>query len=102
LTTTIGRSEPIAAALVTGNCVRYRGELLGAELDRAAEEDLAQRPLVAELDQLADHLVEHRDALQRGGRGAVGGMLVGLRRDLEKALILRKRVGHGAQAIAAT
>ena len=78
------------------------GQLVGAELHRAAEEHLAQRALVAELDQLAHHLIEHRDALQRGGRGAVGRVLVRLGGDLDEALIVGKRVAHGAKVATLT
>ena len=69
-------------------------DLVGAELDGAGEEDLAQRALVAELDQLLHDQVEHRDGLERGRGGAVGGMLVRLRGDVLEALILGKRVRH--------
>ena len=51
------------------------------EPHRRAERDRAQRPLVAELDQLAHDLVEVGDLAQRGGRGAVRGVLVGPRGD---------------------
>ena len=58
----------------------------------AGEELLAQRALVAELDQLAHDHVEHRDGLQRGGGRPVGRVLVGLRGE-----ILR---GAGPRAVA--
>ena len=57
----------------------------------AGEQLLAQRALVAVLDQPAHDRVEHRDRLQRGGRRAIGGMLVGLRRDLDEALVIGQR-----------
>ena len=57
-------------------CVPDVGELVLAESNRRAQVVLAQRPLVAELDQLAHHRVEVGNRLQRRGRGAVGGMLV--------------------------
>ena len=56
-------------------------QLLLAEPHRGAERDGAQRPLVAELDQLAHDLVEVGDLAQRRGRGAVGRVLVGARGD---------------------
>ena len=57
------------------------GQLLLAQAHRGAQRGGAQRALVAERDELAHHLVEVGDLLQRGGRGAVGGVLVGPRRD---------------------
>ena len=73
------------------------GQLVLADPDRVAQVDLAQRPLVLPLDQLADDRVEHRDRLQRGRRGAVGRMLVGLRRDVRVRLEpFGEVVGHAA------
>ncbi len=63
-------------------------ELLLAETHRGAEIALAQRALVAQLDQLADDRVEIRDRAERGGRGAVGGVLEGARGDARQAVAL--------------
>ena len=53
------------------------------------------RALVPPLDQLADDRVEHRDRLQRRRRRAVGGMLVGLGRDVRvRRDVVRQVVGH--------
>ena len=62
-------------------------ELVRAELQRPGGEVLAQRLLVAELDELADHGVEHRDATERGG-GAVRRMLERACGDLREPLAL--------------
>ena len=91
----LGQVEPRAGGTMGGPQVR---DLVGPELDGAGKEDLAQRALVAELDQLAHDHVEHRDGLERGRGGAIGGMLVRLRRDVLQALILGKRVRHADQA----
>ena len=56
---------------------------------RARQQRLQDRAL-AELDQLAHDRVQHRDLLQRGGRGAIGGMLVRLGRDVHQALVFRQ------------
>ena len=56
-------------------------ELLFGEPHRGAEVALAQRALVAELDQLAHDRVEIGDRSERGGGRPVGGMLKGARRD---------------------
>ena len=57
------------------------GQLLLAQAHRGAQRGGAQRALVAQGDELAHHLVEVGHLLERGGRGAVRGMLVGPRRD---------------------
>ena len=56
-------------------------QLVLAEAHGGAERGGAQRALVAQGDEPAHHLVEVGDLVQRGGRGAVGGVLVGPRRD---------------------
>ncbi len=73
----LGQVEPRADRVPVGPGL---GQLILPQAHRGGEELLAQRALVAELDQLAHDDVEHRDRLQRGGRGAVGRVLVGLRR----------------------
>ena len=45
---------------------------------------------LAELDHLPQDRVHHRDLLERGRRGAIGGMLVRLGRDVLQALVLRQ------------
>ena len=75
----LGHVEDPADADVRGPQL---GQLVLADLDRVAEEELAQRALVAPLDELAHDRVEHRHRLQRGGRGPVGGVLVRLRGDV--------------------
>ena len=67
-------------------------QLILAEAHRRAEDAAAQCPLVAELDDLANHAVQVRDRLQRGRRGSIGRMLIGLRGDpLELVALGRKR-----------
>ena len=102
LTTTIGRPAPMVVALATGNCVTYSsgtssrssvaedlvvqvprlGQLRRAEPHRRAEVGGPQRPLVPQLDQLADDLVEAGDGGERRGGRAVGGVLEGPRGDV--------------------
>ena len=66
-------------------------ELVGTELQRPGGEVLAQRLLIAELDELANHGIEHRDATERGGGGAVRRMLERACGDLREPLALGKR-----------
>ena len=74
-------------------------ELLLGEPHGRAEIALAQRALVAELDDLADDLVEIGDRGQRGGRGAVGRVLEGARRDpLEAVALGTWRAWRGSDA----
>ena len=56
-------------------------QLALAEPHGGAERRGAQRALVAERHQPADHLVEIRDLRERGAGSPVGRMLVGARRD---------------------
>ena len=71
----------------------HRWHLVLAELDRGREVVLPVRALEAELDQLAHDDVEQRDLRERGGRRPVGGVLVGLGRDVGEPLVLGER-GH--------
>ena len=58
------------------------GQLGRAEAHRRAEVGGPQRALVAQLDQLAHHLVEPRDRRERRGGRAVGRVLEGARGDV--------------------
>ena len=77
----LGQVEPRADRVPVGPDLR---QLVLPQPHRGGEELLAQRALVAELDQLAHDHVEHRDRLQRGRRRAVGRVLVGLRGQVER------------------
>ncbi len=66
-------------------------ELLLGEAHRGAEIALAQRTLVAELDQLAHDLVQMGDRFQGGARAAVGWVLEGPRRDSRQLVALGGR-----------
>src|SRR5215207_2236826 len=71
-------------------------ELVVAEAHRRGQELLPVGALVAELDQLAHDHVEHRDRLERRRGGAVGRVLVGLRGQVDEALVLGQGGRHGA------
>jgi hypothetical protein len=80
---------------VRGDVVSPRlRQLALADLQRAGDHRVAVRGLEAELDQLADDDVEHRDPLERGGRGPVGGVLERAGGDLLEALVLREGRRH--------
>ena len=74
--------------------LRQEEELLVAEPHRVGQQQLLERTLVAVLDQLPHDRVHHRDRFERRGRGAVRGVLVRLRGDVDEALVVRERGGH--------
>jgi hypothetical protein len=75
----------------------HLGELVGPEADRRAEVELAQRALVAELDELAHDGVEHRHRREGGGRRPVGRVLVRERRDVLQLVALDGQAAHGSR-----
>ena len=111
LSTTIGRCDPTAIALMNGIWARYSsgtswmssrasaarcschtvGSCSSPSRTALASSSCWNAPLVAVLDQLPHDRVHHRDRLQRRGRGPVRGMLVGLRRDVDEALVVGER-----------
>ena len=89
----LGQVQPRADRVPVGPDLR---QLVLPQPHRRGEELLAQRALVAELDQLAHDDVEHRDRLERRRRRTVGRVLVGLRGQVDEALVLWQGGRHGA------